>query len=70
MRESCLLGSARGMTSRGVSLLYPDFFRILGFKYIAILATPDAEERIAALVAAGYEPFDKSDRENFYMKMN
>jgi len=58
----------RECISELIALADKDFFRIFGFKYLAIRATPDAEERIAALVAAGYEPFEKSDRENFYMK--
>jgi len=58
----------REYISELLTLADKEFFRIFGFKYLAICAFPDADERIAALESAGYEPYEKSDREHFYMK--
>ena len=46
-----------------------EFFRLFGFKYLLIRAIPEAKERIAALLSAGYEPFEwERNREHYYIK--
>jgi len=46
-----------------------EFFRLFGFSYLLIRAVPEAKERIAALLADGYEPFEwERGREHYYAK--
>ena len=46
-----------------------EFYPLFGFEYLLIRAVPSATERIAALTADGYEPFDwEPGREHYYMK--
>ena len=44
------------------------FFALFGKRYILIKAVPTAVERLAALRATGYEPFEWEGREHYYMK--
>ncbi|MDR0896979.1 MAG: hypothetical protein LBN04_03895 [Oscillospiraceae bacterium] len=45
-----------------------EFFRLFGFKTLAVWAMPDATERLAALQSAGYQPFVSDAREHYYRK--
>ena len=52
-----------------ISLADERFFAIFNVKFIVTKAVPTAKERIAALSAAGYKPFDwESGREYYYIK--
>ena len=52
-----------------LALADKEFFRLFGFEYLLIRAVPEAKERIAALTAARYEPFEwERGREHYYMK--
>ena len=45
------------------------FFRLFGFNHLLIRAVPGANERIAALLLFGYEPFEwERGREHYYVK--
>jgi RimJ/RimL family protein N-acetyltransferase len=51
-----------------LTLADKEFFRLFGFKYVIVWATPEAKERIQALRSAGYKPFDSDTHEHYYMK--
>jgi len=61
----------RAYISELLRLADREFYCLFDFEYLLIRAVPAATERIAALTAAGYEPFDwERGREHYYMKRN
>jgi len=59
----------REYISELLQLADEELFRLFDFEYLLIRAVPAAAERIAALTAAGYEPFAwERGREHYYMK--
>jgi RimJ/RimL family protein N-acetyltransferase len=51
-----------------LTLADKEFFPLFDFQYLIVWATPAAKERLQALRAAGYKPFDSDDREHYYRK--
>jgi RimJ/RimL family protein N-acetyltransferase len=51
-----------------LTLADKEFFRLFGFKYLIVWATPEAKERIQALRSHGYTVFESENREHYYMK--
>jgi RimJ/RimL family protein N-acetyltransferase len=52
-----------------LSLANEQFFALFNVEAIATKAIPDAKERIAALLSAGYKPFEwEAGREHYYIK--